>query len=118
MSPPRRRAGGRADIVVAPAISEKQLAEMLPRLNRAMRPKICGVAGASRLKGGLMPTLVHQRIGALAGYVSAFPIDGFFAIGAALVLPQAVFRLRWRMGFRRVRTSAERASRPAYTEFR
>jgi len=65
-----------------------------------------------------MPTLVHQRIGALAGYVSAFPIDGFFAIGAALVLPQAVFRLRWRMGFRRVRTSAERASRPAYTEFR
>ena len=39
----RRRGGGPAgeepaDIVVAPAISEKQLAEMLPRLNRAMRP--------------------------------------------------------------------------------
>ncbi|HEV2551947.1 MAG TPA: hypothetical protein VGU20_31860 [Stellaceae bacterium] len=27
-----------ADIVVAPAISEKELAEMLPRLSRAMRP--------------------------------------------------------------------------------
>jgi hypothetical protein len=39
----RRPAGGPADeqpadIVVAPAISEKELAETLPRLSRAMRP--------------------------------------------------------------------------------
>ncbi len=39
----RRLAGGPtgeqpADIVVAPAINEKQLAEILPRLSRAMRP--------------------------------------------------------------------------------
>jgi hypothetical protein len=49
----RRPAGGpsderSADIVVAPALSsEKELAEMLPRLNRAMRPDGALLIGAA-----------------------------------------------------------------------
>jgi hypothetical protein len=52
------------------------------------------------------------------GWVQQPIIDGFFAIGAALVVPLALFRLMRHLGFLRARTSAERRSRPAYMGFR
>lgn len=45
-------------------------------------------------------------------------IEGFFAIGAALVVPLAFFRLIRRLGFLRAKASEERRSRPVYMGFR
>jgi hypothetical protein len=52
------------------------------------------------------------------GWVHEPMIEGFFAIGAALVGPLAFFRLARRLGLLRARTSDERRSRSAYMGFR
>jgi hypothetical protein len=52
------------------------------------------------------------------GWVHDPMIEGFFAIGAAVLFPLALFRLMRRLGFFRARTSGERRSRSAYMEFR
>ena len=52
------------------------------------------------------------------GWVHNPAIEGFFAIGTALLVPLALFRLARRLGFLRARTPGERRSRPAYTGFR
>jgi hypothetical protein len=52
------------------------------------------------------------------GWVHEPVVEGFFAIGAALVFPLALFRLMRRLGLLRARTAGERRSRPAYMGFR
>ena len=52
------------------------------------------------------------------GWVHDPVIEGFFAIGAALLFPLALFRLMRRLGFLRARRPKQRATRPAYMGFR